>query len=71
LAYNAETGAIVTSTGATIGFGAALWTVLWPIGLVIAAIGALVAIVALLVKAYNADADAAKSAQEQVNNLTT
>ena len=71
LAYNAETGAIVTSTGATIGFGAALWTVLWPIGLVMAAIAALVAVVVLLVNAYNEDANAAKAAQEQVKGLET
>ena len=69
LAYNAETGAIVTSTGATIGFGAALWTVLWPIGLVMAAIAGLVVVAKLVSDAINADAIAAEKAAETAQEL--
>ena len=69
LGLGTEATAAGIAAGATASFGTVLYTVLWPIGLVIAAIAGLVAIIALLVKAWNADADAAKAAQRQVADL--
>lgn len=69
------------ATGAKVGFGEAtvavltFETALGPLWLVLlavaAAIGAVVAIGYSLVKAYNADADAAKEARQSVTELTT
>jgi hypothetical protein len=66
LGFSGEAQAAVVAGTATAGFGATLWTVLWPIGLVIAAIGALVGVISLLANAYNADANASKKAQEEL-----
>ena len=57
------------ATGETYSFGTALYTVLWPLGLILAAIAAVVGIIYALVKAYNADADAAKEAAETAEEL--
>lgn len=59
----AEKGFMEASVAAG-GFGATLWTVLWPIGLIMVAIAALAAAIYGLVSAYNADANAAKEARE-------
>ena len=66
----AGTGATTAATGATTSFGAALWSVLWPVLLVVAAIAALAGGIYALVKAYNKDADAAAAANEQVEEAT-
>lgn len=58
------TGAINTATGATISFGAALWSILWPIGLVMLAIAAVVVIVNSLIKAFESEEKKAKKALE-------
>lgn len=75
----AETAASVATgglTAATASFGATLWTVLWPIGLVMLAIAALVGVIAGIVSiigslsdAYNADAIAAENAATAAKNL--
>lgn len=77
-AFGAETatfaigaqGAITNvATGETIAFGTALYTVLWPIGLVIAAIAGLVVVAKLVSDAINADAIAAEKAAETAQEL--
>lgn len=55
----------IAATGATVGFGTALWTVLWPIGLVIAAVALLTAGIMALVNAYNKDSQMAEEATTQ------
>ena len=52
--FSGEAQAAVAAGTATAGFGATLYTVLWPIGLVMLAIGAVVAVVWGLVKAFKA-----------------
>jgi hypothetical protein len=69
LGLGTEATAAGIAAGATASFGTVLYTVIWPIGLVIAAIAALVAIVYVLVKAWNKDAEAAKAAQKQVADM--
>ena len=70
--FTGEAQAAVAAGTATAGFGEALYTVLWPIGLVVLAIGALVAIIYGLVKAFEAVQAATpdgvlKSAKEAAN----
>ena len=72
LGFTGEAQAAVAAGTATAGFGTVLYTVLWPIGLVMAAIGALVAIIYGLVKAFEAVQAATpdgvlKSAKEAAN----
>ena len=78
LAAAETTTAIATGglTAATASFGATLWTVLWPIGLVMLAIAALIGVIAGIVAiigslsdAYNADAIAAENAATAAKNL--
>lgn len=70
----ANTGMGVSATVASGGVGAlaaAIWSLAWPVLLVVAAIAALAAGIYALVKAYNADADAAKEAKKSVEELST
>lgn len=70
----ANTGMGVSATIASGGVGAlaaAIWSLAWPVLLVVAAIAALAAGIYALVKAYNADADAAKEAKKSVEELST
>lgn len=72
LGFTGEAQAAIAAGTATAGFGTVLYTVLWPIGLVMAAIGALVAIIYGLVKAFEAVQAATpdgilKSAKEAAN----
>lgn len=71
LSESAKAAALGFKAGelSAIEFGAALWTTLWPIGLVLAAIAALVAIIYAAVQAYNADAIAAEKAAKVAQNL--
>lgn len=54
LGFSGEAQAAIAAGEATVGFGTALYTVLWPIGLVVAAIMALIGVVYLIVQAYKA-----------------
>lgn len=69
----AEIGATAATTGLTTAVGM-LWAALAPVLPIIiaiaAAVGALVAVVKLSIDAYNADANAAEEAANQVKNLT-
>ena len=70
--FTGEAQAAVAAGTATAGFGTVLYTVLWPIGLAVLAIGALVAIIYGLVKAFEAVQAATpdgvlKSAKEAAN----
>ena len=70
--FTGEAQAAVAAGTATAGFGTVLYTVLWPIGLVVLAVGALVAIIYGLVKAFEAVQAATpdsvlKSAKEAAN----
>jgi hypothetical protein len=47
-----ETAAAKLAAGATTSFGAALWSTIWPIGLIVAAIAVLITIIKLLVDAW-------------------
>lgn len=64
---DAEAQSAVAAGTATAGFGTALWTALWPIGLLMAAIAALVAVIWLVVKAF--EAVAASSPEGQLKAL--
>lgn len=68
LGFNGAAISALFAADSTAKFGTKLWATLWPIGLVVAAIAGLVAIVYGLVKAYNADADAAEKANKQARN---
>ena len=70
-AISAEGKIANVATGATVGFGTALWTVLWPIGLVIAAIALLTAGIIALVDAYNKDAQMAEEATAHAKECQT
>ena len=70
--FTGEAQAAIAAGTATAGFGTVLYTVLWPIGLVVLAVGALVAIIYGLVKAFEAVQAATpdgvlKSAKEAAN----
>lgn len=65
--FSGEAQAAVAAGTATAGFGATLWTVLWPIGLVIASVTLLAGVIAGLINIYNKDANASKKAQEELN----
>lgn len=70
----ANTGVGISATVASGGVGAlaaAIWSLAWPVLLVVAAVAALAAGIYALVKAYNADADAAKEAKQSVEELST
>lgn len=70
----ANTGMGVSATVASGGVGTlavSVWSLVWPVLLVVAAIAALAAGIYALVKAYNADADAAKEAKQSVEELST
>ena len=64
LGLGTEATAAGIAAGATATFGTVLYTVLWPIGLVMAAIAALVGIVMLLVNAFNQPTAAEKNLAE-------
>ena len=66
---NTEAVAAEIAAGATKSFGIVLYSVLLPIGLVIAAIAALTAGIMALISVYNADADAANKAASTAQNL--
>jgi branched-subunit amino acid ABC-type transport system permease component len=57
------------AAAATGTFTGSVWTLLWPIGLAVAAIGGLVLVIKHLVEEYNKDADAAKEATKQTEKL--
>lgn len=61
--------AAMGAAAATGTFTGSIWTLLWPIGLAVAAIGGLVLIIKHLVEEYNKDADAAKEAVKQTEKL--
>lgn len=63
-------GAAAAATGPTMAFSTALWTILWPILLIVAAIAVLAVGIYAVVKAWNADADAAKAANERLADAT-
>lgn len=65
----ADAAASKVAAGGTLTFGAALWSLLWPVLAVVAAIAALVAIIFLISKALDAKADAAKAASESAQGL--
>ena len=70
----ANTGMGISATVASGGVGAlaaAIWSLAWPVLLVVAAIAALAAGIYALVKAYNADVDAAKEAKQSIEELST
>ena len=76
LGLSAEAVAAEVAAGATVSFGTALYAVLWPIGLVMLAIAALVGVIWLISKgiealnnAYNKDAIAAEKAAEKAREL--
>ena len=67
-----ETAAGVAATAATpptMTLSAAVWSLAWPVLAAVAAIGALVTVIALVVKSHNAEADAAKKAAETAQGL--
>lgn len=64
LGLGTEATAAGIAAGATATFGTVLYTVLWPIGLVMAAIAALVGIIMLLVNAFNQPTAAEKNLAE-------
>lgn len=71
-----EATAAMGAAAATGAFSASLWTLLWPLGLVVAAIGAVIGVCYLLVKgieaidnAYNKDSVAAEKAAETAQKL--
>lgn len=75
LGFNTESIAAIAAGTSTATFGTILWTVLWPIGLVMAAIAALVGIVMLLVNAFKAMAantpeGQLKAAEEEAKKTT-
>ena len=64
LGFNTEALAAIKAGAATASFGATLWTVLWPIGLVMAAIAALVGVIALFINMANEPTAAEKHLNE-------
>lgn len=69
----ANTGMGVSATVASGGvsaLAASIWSLAWPVLAVVAAIAALSLGIYALVKAYNADADAAKEARQSVEELS-
>ena len=71
VAANSGAGAsAAAATAPTMTFSAALWSVLWPILLIVAAIAVLAVGIYAVVKAWNADADAAKAANERLADAT-
>lgn len=71
IAANTGMGAsTLIATGGVSALAAAVWSLLWPILAVIAVVGLVTAGIYGLVKAYNADADAAKEAKQSVEELS-
>ena len=68
--FTGEAQAAVAAGTATAGFGATLYTVLWPIGLLMLAIGALIGIVYLLIKAFEQGPTAVEKAQVALEETT-
>lgn len=64
LGLSTEAAATEIATGATVSFTTALYTLLWPIGLAIVAIGLLVAAVAGLIALFNQPTEAEKNLEE-------
>lgn len=62
--------AALETTAATGALSASLWTLLWPIGLVIAAIAALVAIIWALSNSLNAEENSTKAAEQTLESLS-
>lgn len=67
----AESVAALEATAATGSLSASLWTLLWPIGLVMAAIAALVAIIWVLSNSLNAEEKSAKAAEQTLESLSS
>lgn len=63
--------AALEASAATGTLSASLWTLLWPIGLVIAAIAALVAIIWALSNSLNAEEKSAKAAEQTLESLSS
>lgn len=68
-ATTAEAGAATGAAAATMSFGTALRYALGPLAIIGTILGLVVGVVTALVKAYNADADAARKASDEAQKL--